>query len=490
MVKTGLPWIAGHYYLRQFVDKSMPDIDFRWQRWPAADQFLQNCYLEACALSTRLADFTRQLEVLTGTLLENWVDHVGINGSRITHDALRALGYKPRRGEDLLPGRRVYVHAGADLPNLIVNPSACASEPICMSLAIRVESIASFLQANSLVANIQGYPLGPFRVASFPDNGFEFQVVERRGYHGYELFPSSLARLGQMTPQRARNILEAKELWQTRKRHWQGVDTVGFDQAESLASQMIELVGRDLACELAFEVEREYWQARNHAARAQKQRQDRLGLGWANHDHHTFRCSRRNFYRVIRVLEMFGFQLRESFHAGHHAGWGAQILEHPVTGIVIFADLDLKPEEIETDFAHNSLEPLAKPNTVGLWVALHGDSFLEAGMHHLEAQFSFEKASSGLLDSAGVETMKPFSDFPFLKQAFSKGEIWPVEPWRLDFALRQGWILPDEAEKFRKEGAIGSHLEILQRKEGYKGFNQQAVSAILAEVDPRKVALD
>lgn len=467
----------------------MSEKDFHWQRWPAADSFLHDRFLEVVARSGVLAEFVNRLELITGTLLENWVDHLGVNGNRVSHEVLRELGYKPRRGEDSVPGRRIYVHPGADLPNLVVNPSASADLPVCLSLAIRVESIASFLEANGLEGQIQGYPLGPYRVVTFPGDSFEFQVVERRGYQGYELYPSSLARLGQMTPQRARNILEAKELWQTRKRSWQGHDEAGFEHAATRARQMIDLVGRDLACELAFEVEREYWQSRNQAARAQKLRQDQLGLGWANHDHHTFRCSRRNFFRLISVLEMFGFQLREHFHAGQHAGWGAQILEQPVTGIVIFADLDLKPEEVDTDFAHTSLEPLARPNTVGLWVALHGESFLEAGMHHLEAQFSFDQASSGLRDSAGIETMKPFSDFPFLKQAFTRGEVWPVQSWRLDHAIDQGWITADEAEKFRKEGAIGSHLEILQRKEGYKGFNQQAVSAILGEVDPRKVVL-
>ena len=39
--------------------------------------------------------------------------------------------------------------------------------------------------------------------------------------------------------------------------------------------------------------------------------------------------------------------------------------------------------------------------------------------------------------------------------------------------------------RFLREGAIGSHLENLQRHEGYKGFNQQAVSAIIAATDPR-----
>ena len=34
--------------------------------------------------------------------------------------------------------------------------------------------------------------------------------------------------------------------------------------------------------------------------------------------------------------------------------------------------------------------------------------------------------------------------------------------------------------------AIVRHLENLQRKGGFKGFNQHAVSLIIAETDPRK----
>ena len=70
------------------------------------------------------------------------------------------------------------------------------------------------------------------------------------------------------------------------------------------------------------------------------------------------------------MFTRLGFELRERFHAGAHAGWGAQILEHPVTGIVIFADLDLAPEEATEDFSRNVLPELPRPGTVGLWVAL------------------------------------------------------------------------------------------------------------------------
>ena len=462
---------------------------FDWQRWPETERFLHDRDAELLSENPWAKVFAERLHQITGTTLADWVDHITLNGSRISHDVLRELGYKPRRGEDSSPTRRVYTHPGADLPNLVVHPNITHDQPACLAVALRVESLAAFQAANHIYKPISGQPLGPYRETLVAPGPPALVAVERRGYSGYDSFASSLARAGQMTPQRARNILEARELWQARQRFCQGDDSAGFDHAERVARQMIDLVGRDMACELVFEVERDYWQARNRAAQAQKLRQDRLGLGWANHDHHTFRCSRRNFHRVISVFELLGFQLREHFHAGQNAGWGAQVLEHPVTGIVIFADLDLQPDELQTDFAHNSLQPLARPNTVGLWVALHGESFLEAGMHHLEAQFDFDATRDGLQRESQIETMKPFSDFPFLRQAFTRGEIWPVRAERIEAALAAGWITPDEAAKFRAEGALGSHLEILQRKEGFKGFNQQAVSAILSDTDPRKVVL-
>jgi hypothetical protein len=115
---------------------------------------------------------------------------------------------------------------------------------------------------------------------------------------------------------------------------------------------------------------------------------------------------------------------------------------------------------------------------------LHGDSFLQAGMHHLEARFDFVRLREQLAGE-GVNTMKPFSDFAFLKQAFTEGERWPVRPERVAALRRSGLITPEQADGFTKDGALGSHLENLQRKGGFKGFNQKAVSAIIAATDPR-----
>ena len=40
----------------------------------------------------------------------------------------------------------------------------------------------------------------------------------------------------------------------------------------------------------------------------------------------------------------------------------------------------------------------------------------------------------------------------------------------------------------RQQGALGSHLEILQRDEGYKGFNQTGINEIIKSTDPRRAA--
>jgi hypothetical protein len=241
-----------------------------------------------------------------------------------------------------------------------------------------------------------------------------------------------------------------------------------------------------VACELFFAEEREFWMFRNHAGRVQKRRQDQLGLGWANHDHHTYRCSRRYFPDLVKFMEMLGLEKRERFYAGTEAGWGAQVMESPMVGIVVFADVDLLPDEVNEDYATRRLPEIPVARTVGLWCGLHGDSFLQAGMHHLEARFNHALLREQLA-TEGIATMKPFSDFPFLKQAFTEGERWTVNPHRVAALQAKGIITVAQASGFVRDGAIGSHLENLERKGGFKGFNQKAVSVIIAATDPRKV---
>lgn len=187
---------------------------------------------------------------------------------------------------------------------------------------------------------------------------------------------------------------------------------------------------------------------------------------------------------VIQFLSKLGFAKRERFYAGAQAGWGAQICEHAAGGIVVFADVDLRPEETEVDFSTRRLAPASRLGTVGLWVALHGESLLEAGMHHLEARFDFELLRAQL-EVQGVRTMPPFSNFLFLRQAFTEGERWPVRPERIASLRQAGLLTPRQGERFLRDGALGSHLENLQRRGGFKGFNQNAVSVIIRATDPR-----
>jgi hypothetical protein len=461
---------------------------FDWKRWPDTEAFVGRLIataLEGHSFAARLAE---RMIAETGTRFNVWVDHLVVTGTNALARTLTSLGYEHQPGPYAV-GVPVYHHLGGIFPRIALYSSSGSGNGSTTigvrDVAIKVESIAAFSRAHDLGLELLGYALGPYRSALIPGDCTNLLVIERRGYLGFEPFPGELAREGRMKPHAARDALAARDIWMARKRRFDD-DAQGFDVTEATLNTVIERAGSpDLACHLIFEVERDYWQSRNRAARAQKARQDRLGLGWANHDHHTFRCSRQFFPRIMKMFTALGFQLRERFHAGAHAGWGAQVLEHPTTGIVIFADLDLAPEEANHDFAHQVLPELPRPGTVGLWVALHGESILEAGMHHLEAQFDFNALREGLKAEAGIDTMAPFSDFPFLRQAFTAGERWSVSKQRADRALELGWISAEQHGKFLREGAIGSHLENLERREGFKGFNQQAVSAIIAATDPR-----
>jgi hypothetical protein len=461
---------------------------FDWKRWPETEEFVNGLIADALAGNAFARDLAERMPRETGTTFAIWVDHLVVSGGPGIFQRLDALGYE-RQPIRYAVGVPVFAHPGGIFPRIAVSADGAGdnggSSARVVEFAVRVDSVATFSRAHDLGLEIVGYAMGPYRIGRVPGERATLAVVERRGYLGFEPFPGDLARDGRMKPHAARDALAARDLWRARRRRYDD-DAEGFTATEATLERVIELAGStDLACHLIFGAEREYWQSRNTAARVQKARQDRLGLGWANHDHHTFRCSRRFFPRVIGMFTRLGFQLRERFHAGDQAGWGAQIVEHPVTGIVIFADLDLAPEEATTDFAHQTLPDLPRPGTVGLWVALHGESILEAGMHHLEAQFDFDYLRDGLKAEAGIETMPPFSNFPFLRQAFTAGERWPVFRHRADRALGLGWIDHDQYEKFLRDGTIGSHLENLERREGYKGFNQQAVSAIIAATDPR-----
>lgn len=437
----------------------------KWVTQPKAYGIIQSSLDRLCASSEFLARLAARMLDETGTRLIDWVDRVSASASEAE---LVAAGFV----KDTSQQPNVYRHPQAQLPAVVVDYGKSL-------VAIKVESVVDFLVAHGLDSRCQifgdaGAALRRCCVDCDPD--LECWIVERHGYQGWQV--------EEVSPEMLANLARHRERFFVRRRCFEKLND-GFAYARQLLDAAIPEIGRDRACDLFFQAERAYWQARNNAAQIQRMRQDRLGLGWANHDHHTYRSSRQAFSTLIAILEHLGFECRERFYAGREAGWGAQVLEQPACGVVIFADVDLAPDEVLQDFAHEPLAPRSSLGTVGLWCALHGEAFLAAGMHHLECQFDFDQARTQLA-TQGVGTMKPFTDLPYLRQAFTQGQRWPVKEEAIEAALHAGWITLEQAQAFREQGAIGSHLEILERREGYKGFNQTGISEIIAATDPRK----
>lgn len=440
---------------------------FDWKQEPAAEALILDLLKDA-EKNAFLKDLKENLEKQCSTGLIEWVDHIGAPASLEFKKNLEKTGFVQSYIEN---GISLYCHPGAQLPRVALFPG------VEKWVAISVELIADFLQVRGLHAEIEGSSFSGYRRALVAkDSHCKVFVVERRGVETLDPIGESSEDL--------QNYFLAKELWMTRARKGDDEERA-FQEAEDCVKKIVMLLGQDRAASLILSCERAYWQARNSAGQIQKNRQDRLGMGWANHDHHTFRSSRKFFSRLVLLFENLGFHCRERFYAGKEAGWGAQVMENPRAKLVLFLDVDLLADEIGVDFAHQKLPEELKFGTIGLWCALHGDSILSSGMHHLEAQFHFEELEESL-KGLGVPMMKPFSHFSYLKQAFTKGEMWPVAPKRIKALLKAGKISEEEAEEFTLHGAIGSHMENLQRKEGYKGFNQNNVSLIIKETDPRK----
>ena len=340
-------------------------------------------------------------------------------------------------------------------------------------LTIKVDDLDRFLAANHLSQRISGERNSPLRSAELNHEGNNyFQAVARRGSKPFDL--DEPTDNGEYTA--ALNLLSS------RTRTFND-DVDGIEELkEMIAALAVDLSPPRLA-DAFFRAERNYWQTKNMAGQVQFQRQELLGLGWANHDHHTFRCSRENFRNVISILERMGLKRRERFSAGALAGWGAQVMEQPVSGLVVFADVDLGPEESHVDFVASALEPLEKLGTVGLWVGLQGEGVLGAGMHHLAVGSDFTILRRDL-EVRNINSMAPFSNFDFLKQSFTEAEHWMPPKERVERLRGAGLVSDDQASRFMDHGAVGSHLEIIQRNHGFKGFNQDSVSAVIRMTDP------
>jgi len=442
---------------------------YAWEPQPAAQAIVDDLtggFLSQCPFAEQLAaDMSRR----AGAKFIDWIDYIETMETSELVRRLDDAGFVRRDDGELA----LYDHHDGLFPLIALSDTSHTQ------IGITVDSVSDFLAAWSITNDylVEGEPFAPMRrVRVSCETSATLWAVERHGCRDFVAVPSD--------PHRCLAAMRHYESFRRRKRAWPD-DELGWERLNALIDAAIYDLDVDHACDLFFRAERDFWQRRNRAARVQKSRQDELGLGWANHDHHTYRSSRRAFARLIHVLEKLGFVCRERFYAGDEAGWGAQVLEQPMCGIVIFADVDLSDAEVSGDFAHDGLQPRDFLGTVGLWIGLHGESMLQAGMHHLECQFDHD-ALRDQLETAGVQSMPPFTNLPYLRQAFTEGERWHVEEPRIAALVERDLITRPQADEFRRHGAIGSHLENLERHDGYKGFNQHGVSDIIERTDPRR----
>jgi hypothetical protein len=443
---------------------------FDWGLHPELEKFVSNNvsgFLSDHSLARALAE---NMMTLTSTRFVDWIDHIVLPESEIEPGTLESLGLEQVHTGGDREDARAYRHPKSYLFPILVGDKGQKE------IALKPESIDAFLQVLGSGVEVEGGPFSAFRKATISTEGaLVFSAVERRGYDGFVVKEADDIE----------RYLEVLSSFYRRQRYFK-TDEEGMMGVETLVEESLDGLDSARASDAFFRAERAYWQTRNKAGQIQKSRQDSLGLGWGNHDHHTYRSSRESFANMIRIFEKMGYACREKYYAGERAGWGAQILEHPVCNIVIFTDVDLKPNETQIDFSHDGFgEKEQTLGTVGLWIGLHGESVLQAGMHHLEARFDFVRLTQDL-QKHGLGIMPPFSDFGFLKQAFTVGEVWPVERRRLEKLLEERYITRDQFERFQREGAIGSHLENLERDQGFKGFNRASVAKIIAETDPRR----
>jgi hypothetical protein len=455
-------------FVRMSTLASNPLEKFAWQPQPEAEKLIREIVADFLSRCPAGVDLARRMKDETGTRFYDWISFIWLDAKTDRAKRVESVGYeKSHDGE----GFAVYDHPEGMFPSILIGDGET------LDIGIKVESVADFLATNNLEVKIIGEPFCDVRLATIAKGEkCTLKVIERHGSQSWQR--------PEKAPSYAIKRIEHLDAFRRRKRDFEN-DQDGFANLHQLIDAAIKDLGRDLTCDLFFTAEREFWMRRNHAAQVQKARQDRLGLGWANHDHHTYRSSRQNFKNLIAVHEKLGLVPRERYYSGRQAGWGAQIMQQPITGIVTFNDVDLSPDELMGDFSHDGLQPREQLCTVGLWCALHGEAILQAGMHHLEAQFDFE-ALRDQLQNEGVKTMNPFTNFSYLRQAFTEGERWPVREDRIKKLLEKHQITEAQAKDFRDHGAIGSHLENLERNEGFKGFNQTGVSEIIAATDPRK----
>ncbi|UCF07672.1 MAG: hypothetical protein JSW28_08525 [Thermoplasmata archaeon] len=442
---------------------------FDWGLYPLAENFLRtqvNDFLWSLPYTRKLV---RAIQTQTATRFIDWIDHMVLPEMSVRREKLEEIGYSEEKDIEAKEGDCVFLHKNSTFFPLIIRSGGITE------LSIKPEEVSNLKMKMDIKEEIAGTQFGSYRTLQMAKNEkCVLNAVERRGYDGFVVKEDGDA----LAYEKALRSMIGRN-----RGYFHDED--GFRELEEIIQEALKNLNPHRLADAFFRAERQYWLQKNRAGQTQKERQDNFGLGLGNHDHHAFRSSRKNINHLIEILEQLGLKPREAFYAGKQAGWGAQVMASNKSQVVVFADVDLYPEERDMDFGHKGLKPGDELGTIGMWVGLHGESVLSSGIHHLAVACDFRRMEKDL-PRIGIFSMPPFSEFPFLRQAFTQGGFWNVSTERAGALHKSGLITEKELTRFLRGSAIGSHMEIIERSQGFAGFNQDSVSVIIKATDPRK----
>ena len=259
--------------------------DFDWQCCPEVARLVAKRVEEAVS-EVRFSSCLRQrMKDETGTRFMDWVDHICLPLNDPFAGRVEALGYVcTEHGLE----QEVWRHPEAMVPAIRLREQAT------VDVWLKVESVAEFLHVHDVNdGSFEDNPASFVQTAiAASEANSRLAVIERHGTSDFQW----VTELGDEVAGIKDALAEHRHAFFSRKRTFADADseyseTAGFEHALSLLGAAIQDIGTNRACDLFFESERSYWESRNHAARVQKKRQDKLGLGWANHDHHTYRST-------------------------------------------------------------------------------------------------------------------------------------------------------------------------------------------------------
>ena len=332
----------------------------------------------------------------SNTRLVDWLDHLVLADSDQASSQLVDLGFEP---EQVSAEARdtVYHHPGALCSRVVLRAETGAEPGSVVAVAIHVEDINEFLETHQVTADVTGSPFSPYRWARvWQQDEHEFLAVERRGHQGFIALD--------MPPDYILRYLHAFDQWVARPRQFDDMRS-GMAQTLDQTRMLVSEMGANMAAWVALAAECTYWRRRSRT-KQQRARKDKLGLGWTNQNHYTFRSTRETFGALVQILETLGFRSHERFHAEAEVGWGARVMEQPACRMAVFVDLDLQEQ------GENKL-----------WCSLHGESTLIAGLYHFIGRFDLPETIRQV--EWDVRIRNPFAN---LSQVFPQAERLSVHP--------------------------------------------------------------